>query len=511
MKRTAFLSMYHKPGIAEFARQLIELDWEIVASGGTAAEIAKPGLPVRNVRMIDDGGTTTTMEHWTIPLSDLVCVDLCPLKENIDRPDSARRSVTDIYGLSLLLSSANFGRIVICDPEDRQPVIDWLKAGEPDREQFIRGLCAKAEATVANYCLASARYQSKGGYDGFIGERVMICQYGENRWQTPAEMYRALGGTPDPLALDKFQLVAGQPLSYNNVCDIDRLLQTITHIAAGFEVNQTLFPRPYQADGVKHGNSCGAAVGSSALEVSEKMINGDLRAIMGGLIMTNFVVNEEYAETLLTHMMRDGGRRLLDGIIAPQFTAGAIELLRRKKDKCRLVVNPALINLNRNTLDTAARFRYIRGGRLKQPNYTFVLNLEDERIEKIGPPINSQVENDLVLAWAVGSTSNSNTITLVKKSQLIGNGVGQQDRVGAAELALKRARDAGHDPADAVAYSDSFFPYTDGVEVLIKAGIKAILASSGSRGDEAVKEVCRKARVSLYLIPDKVGRGFFGH
>lgn len=117
----------------------------------------------------------------------------------------------------------------------------------------------------------------------------------------------------------------------------------------------------------------------------------------------------------------------------------------------------------------------------------------------------------MVLAWAVGSTSNSNTITLVKGGQLIGNGVGQQDRVGCCELAVKRALDAGHATEGSVAYSDSFFPFPDAPAVLADAGVKAIWATSGSVRDAEIQALCAERGVVLLQVPDTLGRGFFGH
>ena len=145
-----------------------------------------------------------------------------------------------------------------------------------------------------------------------------------------------------------------------------------------------------------------------------------------------------------------------------------------------------------------------------QPNYTFVPNFNQKEFNKYGTATQIQ-ERDMILAWAIGSTSNSNTITLVKNGQLISNGVGQQDRVGAAQLAITRAKRSGHDVTGAVAYSDSFFPFPDGPQVLIEAGIAAIFTSSGSVRDRAIIEVCTKNDVVLYMIPDQIGRGFFGH
>ena len=185
-------------------------------------------------------------------------------------------------------------------------------------------------------------------------------------------------------------------------------------------------------------------------------------------------------------------------------------MLERKGDKCRFISNSALANLGQCNLDTAPRFRYVRGGFLKQPNYTYVPDLSAPELEKIG---NIKVRDypDILLAWAIGSTSNSNTVTLVKGGHLIGNGTGQQDRVGGCKLAISRAKDAGHETKGAVAYSDSFFPFTDGPQALAKAGIKTIFASSGSVMDRDVIAFCLKKNISLVLVPDKIGRGFFGH
>lgn len=320
---------------------------------------------------------------------------------------------------------------------------------------------------------------------------------GENGYQTPAEVFSS--ETKDPLAVDLFKVIEGTPLSYNNFCDVDRLLQTITHIAAAYAVNFNKVP--FIAIGGKHGNPCGASVGDNQTEVLSKMMAGDPLAIFGGLVMTNFNIDEVLAEQL--------AGKMLDGVIAPGFTPEAIAKMRRKGDKCRFLVNVALKDIDEKSLDTANRFRYIRGGFLSQPNYTFVMNFKDG-VTKHTQATENQ-EKDLLLAWAIGATSNSNTITLVNESQLIGNGVGQQDRVGAANLAIARAIRSSHSVEGSVAYSDSFFPFSDGPQALINSGVKAILSSSGSVRDGDTINLCAEKEVALYMIPDSVGRGFFGH
>jgi phosphoribosylaminoimidazolecarboxamide formyltransferase/IMP cyclohydrolase len=540
--KTALISVYNKQGIVEFAKELTGLGYEMLASGGTAKVLSEAGLNVKDVASLVGGGAILghrvvtlsrevhagllardnsedrkELESLNIPFIDLVCVDLYPLAEEIRESEKSenrkseieRRDAviekTDIGGPTMMRSAAKGRRIVICDPLDRKRTIDWLKSGEPEKEKFISELVAKAEYIVADYTLASARYHSNGKIDGFIGREFVESKYGENAWQTPAGL---LIGDNLPLSLYQFKLIAGTAPSYNNMADVDRLLQTITHIAAGFEMNFGKVPKI--AVGVKHGNPCGAAVNENPHQAIENMLSGDLRAIFGGVVMVNFTVDEAAAEILLSYEMPEGQRRLLDGIIAPEFSAGAVEMLKRRGDKCRFLVNPALANLSKESLDQHKRFRYVRGGFLTQPNYTFILNLKAPEIFTLGELLENQ-KTDVVLAWAIGSTSNSNTVSLVKNQMLIGNGVGQQDRVGCCELAIKRATSANHETKDAAAYSDSFFPFIDGPETLQKAGIKTIFATSGSVRDEDVKKFCSDNNINLIMLPDAQARGFFGH
>lgn len=528
----ALISVYNKEGIVPFAKSLEDLGWKIFSSGGTAKVLAENGVNVTDVAELVGGGAILghrvvtlsrevhaglmarpdldmeEMEELGIPYIDLVCNDLYPLKAEITKSDSTKESVleqTDIGGPTMLRSAAKGGRIVVCKAEDRELVIDYLKNGEKNQEEFIQRLRAKAEAYVAEYVLMSAKYHGNGRYEGMVGEQKIACKYGENSYQAPAGFYEV--ENDDPLAIGRFELVGGVDPSYNNICDVDRLLQTITHVVAG---QKTLDKKDiYVMVGGKHGNTCGASIGSDKIEVIKRALEGDLRAIFGGMVMLNFEVDKVVAETLLHHAMPEGRRRLLDGVMAAGFTDEAKELLKRKGDKCRMLANEALGKLDENSLDTATRFRYVRGGFLTQKNYCFVPTLSNK--DKDYKHKEDSVLRDLLLAWGIGSTSNSNTVTLVKDGMLIGNGVGQQDRVGGSKLAVMRATDAGHDTKGAVAYSDSFFPFTDGVEVLEQAGVKAIFATSGSVNDNIVFEYCDKAGIDLHLIPDSEARGFFGH
>ena len=241
----------------------------------------------------------------------------------------------------------------------------------------------------------------------------------------------------------------------------------------------------------------------------------------GGVVMVNFVIDEELANLLIHYGMDCEQRRLLDTICAPSFTPEAVEILRRKKGKCRLMINTALAEVRTaSALNTTPRVRPVRGGFLLQDNYTYVLDLVNQRspvpVVVHGPSLSPEQLFDMLLAWAICATSNSNTVTLVRDGALLANAVGQQDRVGAATLALWRARrgreqDRTWNLLNTVAASDSFFPFRDGPAVLVEAGVKTILATSGSVNDQQVIDYCTSNGATLVMVPDKLARGFFGH
>lgn len=528
-QKIALISVYDKTGIKDFAKSLIDLGWKIISSGGTAKHLMDAGIAVTDVADItgmppilshrvltlhpkihggllalDTPEHLAELEKYEIPWIDLVCADFYPLQDEVLNPNATTESViekTDIGGPTMIRSGAKGRRITICKAEDRMKVIEWLKDGEQGREEFLNNLAAKAEFFIARYVATSAWYHSGAKYKSIFGEEVLECAYGENAYQKPAGLYKSLNtkqdlASEDKLAIHNWVLVAGSPLSYNNICDVDRMIQTVTHIGAGMEKN---FGKvPFVAIGVKHGNACGAGVSENAIESVDKMLQGDLRAIFGGSVMLNFPIDEKIADELI-HKYAGENRRLLDIVAAPSFTPEAIEILSRKYGKCRLLANPNIEKAGLSSLDLTSRFRYVRGGFLTQPNYTFVPDVKNE---------------DVILAWAVGCTSNSNTITIVKDGRLVGNGVGQQDRVGAAKLAIFRADEANNSKADlenATAYSDSFFPFPDAPQVLIDRGIKTIFSTSGSVNDEKIIELCKSKGVELIMLPDSEARGFYQH
>lgn len=345
----------------------------------------------------------------------------------------------------------------------------------------------------------------------FGGELLMTPGYAENRWQETIGLFGD-PNNPNPLLVSKFELREGNIPGHNNLRDIGRMLQTTTHIAAGLEKNGHTVSSI--ALGVKHGNPCGASIHERAEVATEEMLDGDGQAIFGGSTMFNFAVTEAIADRLIHYKIApDQPKRPIDVVTAPNVDEGVSAYLSRKNGKLRIMTNPALADLSETSLDTSERFRHMPGGEvLVETNYTFVPNFrKDRRLIGPGETLDPAIERSLLLAWAIGSTSTSNTITLVKDGMLIGNGVGQQDRVTAARLAVTKARNSGHDINGAVAYSDSFFPFVDGPNVLIDAGIQAIFTSSGSIRDKEIFAAFEEGGVRVFALPDDEMRGFYDH
>lgn len=535
----ALLSVYHKKGIVDFARALASLGWQLLASGGTAKALREAGLTVRDVAEMVGG--KAILGHRVVTLSrelhagllaeygnpehvaellglklpwvDLVCVDLYPLTEAIADPNATRASViekTDVGGPTMTISAAKGRRIVVCDPADRMRVIEWLHTGRPEEDAFVTALCAKSYGVIANYHLRSARFHSGGAIDGMVGMRVFTCCYGENPSWTAA--FYSTG--EHPLSPKNFRQVGGKDPSFINGTDLaSGACWTLAQIVAGWQKN---FGRtPKVAVAVKHGNACGVGVGDTEEEAIKRVVESNTEAIHGACVVANFSVDQNLATLLRVHCMTGNPRkRLIDVVVAPDFSEGAGEVMERRGGKCRMYTNPALAEITEAVLPRVIRrpVPWDNAGFFREQGEPFILDLNDPRMEKAGGELSPSECEDLVIAWAVGSTSVSNTITLVKNRMLLANAVGQQSRVLAARLALMIANSCEHSVDDAVGYSDSFFPFPDGALLLAEKGIKGIFASSGSVNDNQVVEALAPfSGLRFYRLPDKVCRGFARH
>ncbi|MDD2785782.1 MAG: hypothetical protein PHS79_02695 [Patescibacteria group bacterium] len=532
-KPTALISVFDKTGIVEFARDLVDLGWDIISSGGTAKALRAAGLEVRDVAELS--GLAAILDHRVVtlvpqvhagllaldkpehdadrakinaPWIDMVCVNLYPLEAAIAKPDATTASViesTDIGGPTMLSSAAKGRRVVICDPADYGRVLAWLKEDRPNTEAFVTELCAKADGMVAGYRLASARFHSDGAIEGMIGTKAMDCKYGEAPYMTAA-LFRT---NDNPLAVHSMTSITGTAPSYINLTDLDRLRVTVNKIAATLAING--FPERFIASVVKHGNVCGVGIATTPGEAITKMIDSDIQSVHGGVAMCNFLVGESEAEFIRNYKTSSDNKRMLDGLAAPGVTEAAGQVMERKRGKCRVFENPALARMGFESLDRVSYRALSKGNFLRQEGEPFVLEVNDPRINRLLGDLDLQQKVDIALAFAIGSTADSNTITLVRDGMLLGQGVRQTSRVRAAMVAVMNAQLSGHNTHGALAYSDSFFPFQDGPEVLARAGVKVIFASSGSINDESVRDFCRSNGVNLWTLPDKVCRGFFGH
>lgn len=534
-QKLALISVYDKTGIGEFAKGLVKHDYKIISTGGTAEKLRAAGIEVMDVSELvggepimkdkvktlsrevaagllarrDVAEEIEEMKKLNLPIIDLVCVDMYPLEDAIrDFGDDLTivLSKTDVGGPTMSHEGAKGRKITLSIVEQRQKVLDWLDAGKPNEEEFINELNGRAEYEVSRYIGFSGENRSGGNCKNIPLLKNRELLYGINP-SMKANVYRVdIDRKDDPLAFYNFKLVAGKETSTNNLDDWNKALGVLTHLAAGMDVN---FGDHKQAImvGVKHGSACGLAMDSDPKVVAKKMIEGDPLSIFGGIVISNFEIDEGIAEILLSHKV-ETGRRILDNIYAPKFTKEAIAMLERTKDKCRFLENMALKNLDRNSLDRQPMMISIRGGMIIQDNFTYILDFDHPELKVYGGKLTEKIKKEITLAWAIGSMSSSNTITIVKDNYLLGNGVGQQDRVGGAALAIARATRSGHDLKGSTAYSDSYFPFPDGIQTLIDVGVKTIFASSGSIGDPGVIETAQKAGVLLVMLPDKVCRGF---
>lgn len=294
--------------------------------------------------------------------------------------------------------------------------------------------------------------------------------------------------------------------SFNNLYDRAMGVESLVHMAANLFKAPDAGPK--FAVVIKHGKACGASYAWSARDATLAAITGDRLSAFGGMVVTNFEIDAAVAEAMLFGEAGNEKRLTLDGVTAPRFTREAAEILERKNGGCRLFSNPYLEQISRADLVSTLDLVQVRSQLLVQTADRFFLDLEHEQGVWYGPMPDDLKKADLLLAEAVVRRTGSNSISIVCDGKLIGNCGGQQNRVECAKIAVEKARRNGHSLTGAAAASDAFFPFKDGVDVLIEAGIGTIFAPSGSVRDDETIRACEDAWVSLYMIPTPYCRGF---
>ena len=514
MARRALFSVSDKTGVVEFASKLVNLGWEIIATGGTQKLLESNGVKTIGISEITgfpeicDGRVKTLhpkvhggllgrrdleshrqqLKENGIEYIDLVCVNLYPFAATIAKPDVTMEDAIehiDIGGPSMVRSAAkNWESVVIVvNPEDYDTVIKELEAnGDTSRETRLQ-LSAKAYTHTAEYDTMIASWmREKAG----LNEKLFLeydlkqtLRYGENPHQS-AKFYSAL--KPVSFSLATAEQLNGKELSYNNIQDANAALNIVREFDVPFCV------------GLKHMNPCGAAIGADIKEAWEKTYEADKVSIFGGIVAVNRELTREVAELMKPVF--------LEIIMAPSFSEGALEVLCTKKNLRLLKVDM--------TRDNKAQTQYvsINGGMLVQEQDINIVTPTADMCVTETKPTEAQLI-DMDFAWRIVKHIKSNAIVVVKDGMTLGVGAGQMNRVGSANIALKQAEAtlaaAGKDirKEGLVMGSDAFFPFGDSVDSAAQYGIKAIVQPGGSVRDQESIDAANKYGITMLFTGER--------
>ena len=496
----ALLSVSDKTGIVEFAKALQELGYEIVSTGGTWRALKDAGLDVVEINEITNfpecfEGRVKTLNPYVhggilfrrdkpnhveeakklgVEPIDLVCVNLYPFKETIERTDDFEEIIEniDIGGPTMVRSAAkNFESVVVVtDPKDYDLVIDALK-NDKNTLEFRRELMIKAFEHTAEYDATIANYMNERFHEGFgkkqfiVGRKVFDTRYGENPHQKGAlyefeDFYNELN------------ILKGEP-SFNNLTDINAAMKIAVNLGIGSVVI------------VKHGNPCGAALQEDLVTSWEKALAADPISAFGGVVAVNGVVDKELAQKI--------NEIFVEVLIAGKITKEAQEVFANKKRIKLFDLGQPHLEISGDVYD----FKHIEGGFVYQ-TADFVEDeevLEAKQVSEVGV----DDKKDLLMAWKIAALTKSNCVAYVKDGALVAIGMGMTSRVDAAKCALKKAAELGIDVKGAAMASEAFFPFRDSVDEAAKAGIKAIVEPGGSIRDEEVIEAANEHGIALYF------------
>ncbi len=496
----ALISVSDKSGLADFARGLVELNWRLIASGGSARALRTAGLPVTEVAEVtgapemlggrvktlhpaihggilarDSAADRAELDRYGIQPIDMVVCNLYPFRETVARPDVSLAEAVeqiDIGGVALLRAAAkNFERVtVLCDPQDYTPVLEELRAAGMTSATTRLRLATKAfrhtyayDAAIAAYLERQVSPPEEEGLPSRLDLSLPLVQtmrYGENPHQSAAfyapEGSGPLGGT----------LLQGKPLSYNNVLDLDAAWRA----ACSFDDPTVVI--------VKHLSPCGIASAAQLPQAFRAALASDPVSAFGGVIAVNRPFDQDTAEALED--------LFVEAIAAPAFSPAACEHLAAHKPSCRLlqIAQP---------LPEQWELRSVAGGVLVQS------------VDRGDPPdavwrtVTQRAPDEremaaLRMAWKACQHVKSNAIVLVRDNATVGIGGGLPSRVDATRLAVTKA---GERARGAVMASDAFFPFPDSLEVAAQAGVTAVIQPGGSVRDDEVIATADRLGVAM--------------
>jgi phosphoribosylaminoimidazolecarboxamide formyltransferase / IMP cyclohydrolase len=512
MKRRALISVSDKRGVECFARRLSELGFEIISTGGTAKALSEAGISVVPVSEVTGapeilGGRVKTLHpkihggiladlgdpdhvqqlvEQDIGPIDLVCINLYPFEKSVagGAPEKEAIEQIDIGGPAMLRAAAkNFRSVtVVPSPELYEEVLAALESETQVSEETRRRLALAAFRRTAEYDAAISGWlgeRVESETEGFPErrtvryERVSGLRYGENPHQDAA-YYAEVGAEHLLSGVEKLQ---GREISFNNLYDLDAARTLLADLSDLGEQAAVI---------VKHANPCGAAVADSLSDAYREALASDPQSAFGGIVALSGEVDGDLASEISSIFT--------EILVAPGFTEEARQILSAKPNvrvlAAGLLFRPALSS------------RHVTGGVLLQTSDA-VGNDSEYRVVTEARPSPEQMD-DLIFAWRVARVVKSNAIVLARDGATVGVGAGQMSRVDSSDIAVKKA---GERAQGAVAASDAFFPFADGVEALAEAGIEAVIQPGGSVRDDEVVEAANRRGLAMVFT----GRRHFLH
>lgn len=518
--KRALLSVSDKSGLVGFARALADMGVELVSTGGTRRALLDAGLRVRAVEdltgfpeMMDgrvktlhpaihggilavrsDPAHAESMRAHGIEAIDLVVVNLYPFERTVSRPGATRDEAVeqiDIGGPSLVRGAAKNHAFVavVTDPAQYGEVLEDLRENAGATTAGLRArLAAAAFARTAAYDACIAAFLAGDSDDSATPTRLSIdwprvraLRYGENPHQHGA-VYRDPAW--DGPSIASAEPIHGKALSYNNINDASAALALAVDLAR-------VRPEWAAASVIKHANPCGAAVALSARDAVDLALAGDPLAAYGGIVAVATPGDAPLDEPTADRLAQKGV--FLEVIVAPSFSDGAARRLQEKSASVRLI---AVGGLRRAWHGSSLVVRTVMGGALAQTP-------DDAPIDptawehRAGPRVSAERLRDAAVVWTVARQLSSNAVAIGGSDgagvRLFGAGAGQMDRVTSCRLATEKA---GERCRGAIAASDAFFPFADGPEILIRAGVKIVVHPGGSKRDQDTLDLCERHGVT---------------
>jgi len=508
----AIISVSDKTGVTDFAKSLSQLGFEVFSTGGTKKALAEAGVPVKSVSELtgfpeildgrvktlhpavhggilarrDVPGHMAQLAESNIQAIDLVAVNLYPFVQTVSKEnvalDEALENI-DIGGPTMIRAAAkNFPSVVVLvDPQDYQPVLGKLRQGGVDLAERKR-LAQKAFQHVAVYDTAISQYLRRD-MEGFPDEMTIALKkryglrYGENPHQQAAFYAEQAVGTKLETGITWARQLWGKELSFNNILDADAAWGVVIDFSA-----------PTVAI-IKHTNPCGLASHEDVAEAYRRALTGDPVAAFGGIVAANRAIDLAAASEI--------SKTFYEIVIAPEYEAEALKLLKGKKD-LRILVAPLPPGYGKapaGYLD----FRRVKGGFLVQSSDSLPEGDVSLRTATKREPTPAEIE-DLLFAWRAVKHIKSNAIVLAKDKTLLGMGAGQPSRIVGAQIAIEKA---GEKAVGSVLASDAMFPFPDVVEAAAAAEVTAIIQPGGSIRDEDSIKAADEHNIAMIFTAER--------